>query len=71
MLFVITKLIYITDGRVGAALERTYLCAWLIKKKEELLGPATTDDEEGDKIGDQIDTFRYFTEKPYEENHLD
>ena len=33
-----------TDRRVGAALERT----GLIKTKEELLGPATTDDEEDD-----------------------
>ena len=39
-----------TDGRVGAALERTYLCAGLIKTKEELLGPATTDDEEDDEM---------------------
>ena len=36
-----------------------------------MLGPATTDDEEDDEIGDLIDTFRYFTEKPSEENPLD
>ena len=53
-----------TDGRVAAALERTYLCTVLIKTKEELHCPATTDDEEDDEIGDLIDTFRYFTEKP-------
>ena len=44
-----------TDGRVDAALERTYLCTGLIKTKEELLSPATTDDEEDDEIGDLID----------------
>ena len=55
----------------SAALERTYLCAGTIKTKEELLGPATTDDEEDDEISDMIDTFRYFTEKPSEENYLD
>jgi transposase InsO family protein len=47
------------------------LCAGLIKTKEELLGPATTDDEEDDEISDLIDTFRYFTEKPSDENYLD
>ena len=42
----------------------------LIKTKEELLGHATSDDEEDDEIGDLIDTFRYFTEKPSGENPL-
>ena len=60
-----------TDERVGAALERTYPCAGLIKTKEELLGPATTDDEKDDEIDDLIDSFRYFTQKPSEENPLD
>ena len=60
-----------TDARVGAAREHTYLCVGLIKTKEELLGPATTDDEEDDEISDLINTFRYFTEKPSEENPLD
>ena len=46
----------------------TYLFAGLVKTKEELLGSATTDDEEDDKICDLIDTFRYFTEKPSEES---
>ena len=58
-------------GRPCAVQERTYLCAGLIKTKEELLGPATTDDEEDDEISDLIDTFRYFTEKPSDENLLD
>ena len=40
------------DGRVSTAQERTYLCAGLIKTKEELLGHATTDDEEDDEISD-------------------
>ena len=60
-----------TKGRVGAVLKRTNLCAGLIKIKEELLGPATTDDEEDDKIGDFVDTLRYFTEKFSEETYLD
>jgi hypothetical protein len=51
-----------TDGCVGTALERTYLCAGLIKTKEELLGHATTDGEEDDEAGALIDTFRHFTE---------
>ena len=43
----------------------------LIKTKEELLGHATSDDEEDDEIGDLIeDTFSYFTEKHSEENLL-
>ena len=50
-----------TDGRNGAALERTYLCAGLIQIKEDLLSPATTDDEEDDEISDHIDSFRYST----------
>ena len=56
------------DRCVDAALEHTYLCAGLIKTKEDLLGSATTDDDE---IGDIIDTVCYFTEKTSEENHLD
>ena len=60
-----------TDGRVDAALERTYLWAGLIKPKQELLGLASTDGEYDNKKGDLIDTFRYFTEKPYEESHFD
>ena len=60
-----------TDGCICAALERTYLCAELKKTKEELLGPATTDDKEDDEICDLIDTFRYFTVKPSKENPLD
>jgi transposase InsO family protein len=60
-----------SGGRTGTVLERTYLVAGMIKTKEELLGPATTDDEEDDEISDLIDTFRYFTEKPSGENYLD
>jgi hypothetical protein len=40
------------EGRLCAALERTYLCAGLIKTKEELLDPATVDDDEDDEISD-------------------
>ena len=40
------------------------------KNKEELLGPATTDDEEDDEFGDLIDSISYFTEKPSDDNHL-
>jgi hypothetical protein len=42
-----------------------------VKTKEELLGLATTDDEEADEIADLIDTFRNFMEKPSGESCLD
>ena len=46
--------ISVNDERVGAAPEFTYLCAGVIKTKEDLLGSAMTDDEENDEIGDFI-----------------
>ena len=61
------------DGCVGAALECTYLCAGLVKTKEELLGPATTNDEENDEIDDLIPFTRNppkkttLIEQPWEE----
>ena len=62
--------ILVTDVHVGAVFERTYLCAELMKTKKEFLGLATTHDEEDDEIGDLIDIFYYFTEKPSKENQL-
>jgi hypothetical protein len=52
--------IYLMGGRVCTALERMHLSPGLTR--EELLGHATTDDEEDDEAGALIDTFRHFTE---------